>query len=658
MDNWSLGDYRVISTISKLRAFQVDLAAAWSEEMKHEKKLRGYPRRQEPDSWENHDRRKLHLIGQSDREAPGRSSEAPRLPSYLENRAAILNMGQQRVGKVFQATTNGPPKRGDHSIYSNLPDSTGGSKSSPVCRTQAGKREDIISLRKHLGHARHLASAIKQGHSYFHLLQKEEQEEQHREERRQRRREEQRRTEPRPPSFSSDSDTESDRWAVSAGPHCSGEDEARPRRKKSQSARPFTPIHHSLASPLLSEAPSEVIYRQLCCLNWLLEALTLDCSGRVGPLTACWDPKDPGRGSTTMKTLKKERAIENKWEQFVSTKPCRTHPRRPRSSSARLHARWRSSSLSTLTVTTVGSSLSSLVPGPEEDTEDPGAAEETDRPPSQCFRTLTHVHQRFKKECQGPQSSSMAASLTAPESKTHPLPQRTDDKSGSESKAKRFPPKSWSHLIDSKASKLQELRAAFDDRAEEAAQSYIEVLEFKARERLNSGLQRYRALCHVTESHHAPHVTCKSQETEAPNSDTKNKESNNKWLSTLLSSLPVEVCKERAVSRVLQKLSGFAEQQTIRVRPQVFLRVLGGLEPWELCLPELCVAIQIGMEHVVQMPREEYDVWLCSRVTLPPRYPCAPHTPEPTIICNKELPKAFLVVSIVFLTHFPVSLQC
>lgn len=30
--------------------------------------------------------------------------------------------------------------------------------------------------------------------------------------------------------------------------------------------------------------------------------------------------RDPGRGRTTIKTLKKERAIENKWEQFVSTK--------------------------------------------------------------------------------------------------------------------------------------------------------------------------------------------------------------------------------------------------------------------------------------------------------------------------------------------------
>lgn len=59
---------------------------------------------------------------------------------------------------------------------------------------------------------RRLASAIKRGQSYFHLLQKEEQEEQEGEERQRMRREEQLRTEPRPPSFSSDSDSDSEGW--------------------------------------------------------------------------------------------------------------------------------------------------------------------------------------------------------------------------------------------------------------------------------------------------------------------------------------------------------------------------------------------------------------------------------------------------------------
>ncbi|XP_034728649.1 LOW QUALITY PROTEIN: coiled-coil domain-containing protein 60-like [Etheostoma cragini] len=550
------------------------------------------PVRKESDSRENQDRRKLQL---SRWHAPWRSSE---VPSHLDTKPVILgNVGQH----VETATTDDPPKKVDQSISHTPPDSTGGCKSWPVCRTQAGKRADIVSLRKHLGHARLLSSAIKRGQSYFHLLQKEEQEEQEKVERQRMSREQQRKTEPQPPSFSSDSDSDSEGWALPAGSSWSGVNEA---RKKSQSARPFTPVYHSLTSPLLSQAPTKLIYRQLCCLNWLLEALTLDRSGRVGPLTACWDPKDPGRGRTTMKTLKKERAIENKWEQFVSTKPRRAHPRRPRSSSARLHTHRKSpfmsgASLSALTPTPVGSSVSSLVPGAEEDTESPGAPRETDRPPSECLRTLSE-DQKVNKDSQSSQTSSCPAK----------------------------PPLAISYLINNKASMLRELKSAFDQRITEMSQSYVDILELKARERLNSGLQRYRALCHVTEYLGLPHhVTCVSQEKEAPNKNNTNKHSNNMWLSTLLSSLPEEVCREHAVSRVLEKLSGFADQQTLKVRPQILLKVLGGLEPWELCLPELCVAIQIATEHVVQMPREEYNAWLCSRVTLPPQCHRAPQTP-------------------------------
>ena len=77
-------------------------------------------------------------------------------------------------------------------------------------------------------------------------------------------------------------------------------------------------------------------------------------------------------------------------------------------------------------------------------------------------------------------------------------------------------------------------------------------------------------------------------------------------LSTLLSGLPEVVCREQAVNRVLEKLRGFAEQQTLRVRPQLFLKVLEGLEPWELCLPELCVAIQVHETPPTTFHQENY----------------------------------------------------
>ncbi|KAK2901747.1 hypothetical protein Q8A73_011493 [Channa argus] len=548
------------------------------------------PTREGPESGDNQDRRRLGPIRQGGREAPCRSSEPPKRLSHLESKPVIQNMRLQHVEK---ATTDDPANTSSESFNDKLPDSSGGSQGFPAFRTQAGKRADVVFLRKHLERARHLASAIKRGQSYFHLLLKEEQEEQEVEERRRMRREEQLREEPRPPSFFSDSDSESEVWPVPAATSCSSGKEARWRSKKKRSARPFTPLYYSLTSPLLSEAPREVIYRQLCCLNWLLEALTLDRPGRIGPLTACWDSKDPGRGRTVLKTLKKERAADSKWEQFVSNKPCRAHPKRRSSTTVYLQAFRRASfmsvaSLSALTSTTVGSSLSSLVPGPGEDTSSAGAPEETQRPPSE------YVQQRVQKEQQSPQTSSLGDGLRASESKK--TDNQTESKIATASQPKScptVPPSAVSHLIHGKASVLQELRAAFKEKAEEVAESYVNTLELKARERLNSGLQMYRALCHKTESqHHAPHhVTCKSQVMQAPNN--KNNPSNNLWLSSLLSSLPEELCEGRAVNKVMQKLSGFAEQQTIRVRPQVFLKVLGGLEPWELCLPELCVAVQL-----------------------------------------------------------------
>uniref|UniRef100_A0A8C6YL13 Uncharacterized protein n=1 Tax=Naja naja TaxID=35670 RepID=A0A8C6YL13_NAJNA len=45
---------------------------------------------------------------------------------------------------------------------------------------------------------------------------------------------------------------------------------------------------------------SDSIFRQLCALNWLLEALTLDPSSSMKPLISCWNPKRPPRSLPTL----------------------------------------------------------------------------------------------------------------------------------------------------------------------------------------------------------------------------------------------------------------------------------------------------------------------------------------------------------------------
>lgn len=61
------------------------------------------PCREEADSRENHNRRKMQMSRHSHLETPRRLCEAPGLPSRLETEPVILeNVRQQHVGKVFQ----------------------------------------------------------------------------------------------------------------------------------------------------------------------------------------------------------------------------------------------------------------------------------------------------------------------------------------------------------------------------------------------------------------------------------------------------------------------------------------------------------------------------------------------------------------------------
>nr|KAF6464352.1 coiled-coil domain containing 60 [Rousettus aegyptiacus] len=83
--------------------------------------------------------------------------------------------------------------------------------------------------------------------------------------------------------------------------------------------RPFTPIHSCIISPSLPEAHVEPLFRQLCALHWLLEALTIDHTHHtMKPLITCWNPKDPGGSKSTIKKIIKDKSMGQRWEQFVT----------------------------------------------------------------------------------------------------------------------------------------------------------------------------------------------------------------------------------------------------------------------------------------------------------------------------------------------------
>ncbi|KAJ7993657.1 hypothetical protein DPEC_G00256920 [Dallia pectoralis] len=556
--------------------------------------------------WDNYYRRQHQLSRQGFRSAPWRPYEEVGPPIYLEPKKCML----ESLGPpVEEDSKTDPVPEEDVPIYTTTSDSPGANKSLTFRCLWAGKREDAVSLRKHLGNTRRLVSAVKHGRGYFLLLQKEQDWEEALQWN-QKRREEWLRSQPRPPGR----DTDNEPW-----------------RKKAQSARPFTPIHRSLTSHPVPESLLEPIFRQLCCLNWILEALTLDRTGRAGPITSCWDPIDPGRCRTAMKTLNRDRAIETRWEQFVSQPKPRRASRRPsRVSSGRLYS-WKGSSLSVAsslalcTPTPLDSQSSNFPAGTE---EQPGAAgdSETEVPVSEYLqKLLDEVHQSVTKEFSGPEQNHDNRRLTdRPSTSIQPTPQGENspiwNKNKDSPRPKSCPAKplsATSELIRTTRSIRWDMRTAHEERVAELAQSFSNRLDDSARKRLDFALKRFQSLGQLTYSQRVPRRAAMPV-TEVKTPDTEKAcFTNNVWLSSLINSLPTQVSEDRRVSQVVEKLRRFADNQTPTVRPQAFLKVLAGLQPWELCLPDLCVAIEIARENVVQMTREEYDSWLLSRVPLP-----------------------------------------
>ncbi|XP_057205792.1 coiled-coil domain-containing protein 60-like [Triplophysa rosa] len=475
------------------------------------------------------------------------------------------------------------------------------------------KREDTV-LRKHLRLARQHSLAVKQGRSYFHLLQKEEQEAQEERATERRRKKELRLAELRPPAVSSDSDEDNDieRWCDFAA---SSSSEMKCNRRKIRSVRPFTPVHRSLTSAQPHQLPRECVYRQLCCLTWLLEALTLDHSGKLGPLTFCWDAKDPGRSRTTIKRLNKEKAIEAKWEQFIATPKPRHVTSKPLRVSSGRHLTLKTSSLSVVSslasASSVGS-LSSFTVAPDFTCSDPVS--------SDGFEALSA---RKPDSDPSPSECSNVSVKVQPEREPNTANEKT--KFRTQSIKRSFPVglSSATQLVREKEAMLDAMKASFGDKAEELMLSLSDALERSAKKRWDNGVQRYLSLCNMTSHGQIPSVTClpsavstaTAQDSKVTDAVCSEDPYSTQWLSELLSSLTPIKHSDRRVACLLEKLSRFTEGLTLRVHPHSFLRVLNSLPPWELCCPDLCVSIEIVRDNAVKMPKAEYDSWLHRRLS-------------------------------------------
>ncbi|XP_048257312.1 coiled-coil domain-containing protein 60-like isoform X3 [Haliotis rufescens] len=102
------------------------------------------------------------------------------------------------------------------------------------------------------------------------------------------------------------------------------------RRKKNVLPRPYTPQHTNLAVVSDDRVPDmsrQALFRQLCVLNWILEAMNIEQGYDMCPITKSWSFLEIGGSKMNMKKKQREKQAENKWEQFVTnTSTGKTNP--------------------------------------------------------------------------------------------------------------------------------------------------------------------------------------------------------------------------------------------------------------------------------------------------------------------------------------------
>uniref|UniRef100_A0A8C5RB42 Coiled-coil domain-containing protein 60 n=1 Tax=Laticauda laticaudata TaxID=8630 RepID=A0A8C5RB42_LATLA len=543
--------------------------------------------------------------------------------------------------------------------------------------------KDLRTLPRDLAQMRHLINSVKIGRGYFHSLRRESIKRRNVSSLEQRKEAEKKRTEFQPPRYSSSSseeDSESEPEFFLTGGFLVSETE---KKKKKKMARPFTPIHNGLLSQKHPEAHFDSIFRQLCALNWLLEALTLDPSSSMKPLISCWNPKDYGGGKSCMKTINREKVVKNRWEHFLQHAKGRRYTQKQiRGTSSKKSPKMtgsmsKISGLSSPHSKTTLASTSSLTPGSDEVAQPTSESvkeveemessyskqtKEEEEPMSYYLQTLLRmihedVAKNFSKEnmfwSTKPQylqmfDSEISFGQRGKSSATSSKEDKTSTgihKEGSSTEAKRKSSMAVTvredktttatFMEDDKTTELcspessfirrkqqlcHEMRELFFDVAQENAFRLHDQLDILERRREEKNIQKYLCLNYLTRFRKDLERMKQSVVGKEPEQDA---ESEN-WFSTLLERIPDEIRRDRRTQKVLKKLERFARNPDLRIRPPTFLKVLGELRIWEICSPDICAAVEFLREYIVDMPEDDYKQWLQARVPFPKRVHSAP----------------------------------
>ncbi|XP_064337254.1 coiled-coil domain-containing protein 60 isoform X2 [Camelus dromedarius] len=429
--------------------------------------------------------------------------------------------------------------------------------------------KEIINLKKDLIRSRILIQSVKIGHGYFSMLR----EESALKKQQQRRKlEEEERHKFQPAKKISE---------IHYGDILltTYEDERTKKMGAGVILQPFIPVHSCIIAPLLPKAHVEPLFRQLCALHWLLEALTIDHTHHtMKPVITCWNPKDPGGSKNTIKKINKDKSIGQRWEHFVTAPKTKKSKIPVIRTTSRKPSR-RGSTLS-LSRTSGGSSpQSSMVSG------NPGSDE-----PQSVITQATGSKDVEDNESSStkPDEEPLHANLQKLLEMVREDTRRTNTvENGMQKQAPSVLPMIRQNKSDSAYKNMQTTHKSSDRSSSTSGDSHSQVLQKKPKSHANRDIVHGKSgVCNTMRAKFY------SVAQEAGFCLQDKMEIFIKYFD-LLSKLPEDLKTFRPARKILAKLQKFGENLDLRIRPHVLLKVLQDLRIWELCSPDIAVAIEV-----------------------------------------------------------------
>ncbi|ELK25208.1 Coiled-coil domain-containing protein 60 [Myotis davidii] len=336
--------------------------------------------------------------------------------------------------------------------------------------------------------------------------------------------------------------------------------------------------------------------------------------------------RDPGGSKSTIKKVIKDKSMVQRWEHFLTAPKIKKFKTPTQRVTSRKPSR-RGSILSLSRASAGSSPLSSMIsvnPGSDEppsvtvqaagnkDIEDTESS--STRPDEDLHINLQKLLEMVREEARRTIMMDSEVQKTAP-SVSSMLKQTKSDSAYKEMQITLKSSRTYHDLIHCTTGVCTTMRAKFYNVAQEAGFCLQDKIEILMKRQEESILQKFHSF--VLVSNFQKDIAKMRHKVSMVKGDAE--EIADHWYFDLLSKLPEDLKNFRPAKKILAKLQKFGENLDLRIRPHVLLKVLQDLRTWELCSPDVAVAIEFVREHIIHMPQEDYVNWLQSRISIPVR---------------------------------------